>query len=263
MKLAISGKGGVGKTTLSAMLAGALAMEGHTVIALDADADSNLASALGVSADDPIKPLAEMKEMIEERTGAGQGYGGYFKLNPKVDDIPDTYARRLGNIRLLVMGGVRHGGDGCLCPAAAVLKALLVHLVLGRDEHIIMDMEAGIEHLGRATAASMDALIVVVDPGPWSTQTALRVQKLAGDIGIRKVFAVANRVGRDEDLAGIRERLGSIPLLGSLGVDDRLRAGVIGVGPGGALRPSDAMKAGMGSINAILADLKRRLANAK
>ena len=169
---------------------------GAGVIAIDADPDANLASALGVPADEEITPLAEMRELIEERTGAKEGYGAFFKLNPHVEDIPEQYSRRIGRIRLLVLGGIRKGGDGCLCPATALLKALLVHLVLGRDEHLVMDMEAGIEHLGRATAQSMDALLVVVDPTAWSTHTARRVQKLAADVGVRKVLAVGNRVNR-------------------------------------------------------------------
>ena len=258
MKLAISGKGGVGKTTLSAMLAGAWALGGRSVIAIDADPDANLASALGIPGEEPITPLAEMQSLIRDRTGSQSDYGGFFKLNPRVDDIPDTYARRIGPIRLLVLGGIRRGGDGCLCPATALLKALLIHVVLGREEALIMDMEAGIEHLGRATAQSMDALLVVVDATPWSVQTALRVQKLAGDIGVKRVFAVANRIARPGDLDKVRSQLGPIPLVGHLGVDDRLAAGVVRPAGDGGMEASQSLKDHLEAVEEILAEVKRR-----
>jgi len=258
VKLAISGKGGVGKTTVSALLAGALALTGRKVIALDADPDANLASALGVPLEEPITALAEMQDLIRERTGAREGYGSYFKLNPRVDDIPEAYARRIGNIRLLVLGGIRAGGDGCLCPATALLKALLVHLILGRDDALIMDMEAGIEHLGRATAQSMDALIVVVDPTPWSHQTAAVVRKLAGDIGLKNVFAVANRIDDPTRLEDIRRRLGEVPLIGHLPFDERLAEGIVAAEPGGEMRVFPALEDNLGALRAILSEVEKR-----
>jgi CO dehydrogenase maturation factor len=258
MKLAISGKGGVGKTTLSAMLAGTLALKGQGVVAIDADPDANLASALGVPADEPITPLAEMSELIKERTGSKSDYGGFFKLNPRVDDIPDTFSRRIGGIRLLVLGGIRRGGEGCLCPATALLKALLIHLVLGQNQDLVMDMEAGIEHLGRATAKSMDALIVVVDGGAWSTQTAHRVRKLAGDLGMKRVFAVANRMDQTCDLKRTAEQLGDIPLIGHLPTDPRLAEGVLRVTPDGRLEPREALAGNMQALEGILAEVKSR-----
>ena len=186
MKVAVSGKGGVGKTTLSAMLAAAMGLKGQTVIAIDADPDANLGAALGLPPDQCPVPLSEMRELIAERTHAKDAYGGYFKLNPKVDDIPGQYSRQIGPIHLLALGGVRRGGEGCICPATALIKALLTHLALRSEDALIMDMEAGIEHLGRATTQSMDVLLVVVDDGPWSVDTALRVRKLADDIGLRQ-----------------------------------------------------------------------------
>jgi len=258
VKVAISGKGGVGKTTLSALLAGAMALTGRRVIALDADPDANLAAALGLPLDEPITPLAEMRELIRQRTGAQDGYGGYFKLNPKVDDIPEAFARAIGNIRLLVLGGVRRGGDGCICPATALLKALLVHLVLGRRDALIMDMEAGIEHLGRATAQSMDALVVVVNPEPWSLQTAFRVRKLAGDLGMKKVFAVANRVSAPADAEAIARQLGDIPLIGQLPDDPRLVGPVVAPAQGGELQPTEGLTAHLAGVQAILAELEAR-----
>ena len=258
MKLAISGKGGVGKTTLSAMLAGTLALTDRKVVVVDADPDANLASALGVHPDEPVTPLADMHDLIRRRTGAGEGYGTYFKLNPRVDDIPEAYARRIGNIRLLVLGGIRAGGDGCLCPATALLKALLVHLILGRDDALIMDMEAGIEHLGRATAQSMDALIVVVDPSPWSHQTADLVRKLAADIGVRNVFAVANRTDDPARLEEIQRRLGEVPLIGHLPFDERLVEGIVAAGPDGGMRVLPALQDHLQALRGILAQVQER-----
>jgi len=259
MKVAVSGKGGVGKTTLSSMMAGVLAAQGKRGIALDADPDANFAAGLGVPPDDPVTPIAEMDEMIAERTGSKDNYGGYFKLNPKVDDIPEQYARRIGNIRLLVLGGVAHGGGGCICPVSALVKALLTHLVLGQNDAVVMDMEAGIEHLGRATAQSMDALIVVVNPGLWSLQTAQRVKKLAGEIGLANVFAVANRISGPEDLEMIRPHLGDVPLIGHLRYDDRLAAGIMEMVDGGTVRPTQAFQDQMAGVESILAELERRL----
>lgn len=259
MKLAISGKGGVGKTTLSAMLAGAWALKGRTVVALDADPDANLGSALGVPAEEEITPLAEMHEMIKERTGAQDGYGGYFRLNPRVDDIPQQYARHVGNIHLLVLGGVKTGGDGCICPATALVKALLTHLVLVRDDALIMDMEAGIEHLGRATAQSMDALLVVVTPGAWSQQTARRVRKLAGDIGMKNVFAVANRIQHDDQLDSIRAALGEVPLIGHLPVEERLAEGILRISDDGRAEALPALARNLDAVEAILEEAHRRI----
>lgn len=224
-KIAISGKGGVGKTTLAAMLAGYLGLSGRKVIAVDADPDSNLASALSVPPDKQLRPLSEMRGLIAERTGSKSGYGGYFKLNPDVSDIPEKYACQIGPIRLLVLGGVATGGAGCICPASALLKALLIHLLLRPGDVVILDMEAGIEHLGRATAGSVDALLVVVDASPWSAQTARRIRHLAGDIGVPNVFAVANRLGPSADVELIRRRLGDIPLIAQLPADEGIASG--------------------------------------
>ncbi len=260
MKIAISGKGGVGKTTLSASLAAALAMQDRVVIAIDADPDSNLASALGVGDAESITPLAEMHDMIAERTGTGDKFGGYFKLNPKVDDIPENYARRIGNIRLLVLGGVSKGGSGCVCPATTVLKALLLHLLVGRNDAIIMDMEAGIEHLGRATAQSMDALILVVNDSRWSINTALRAAGLAGDLGMTRLFAVANRVTESTDIDSIAEKLGDIPLIGQIPYDERLEQGVLepSSASNGGIQLSKALSDHLTAVEGILTEVRNR-----
>ena len=256
MKIAISGKGGVGKTTLSAMFAAALNFQGHGVIAVDADPDANLAAALGLPHDRQPTFLADMTDMITERTGAKDAYGGYFKLNPKVDDIPEQYATTIDRIRLLALGGVSHGGDGCICPAAALIKALLTHLILGRDDSLIMDMDAGIEHLGRATAQSVDALVVVVDEGPWSHQTALRIRELAGDIGVRPPLAVANRVRESTDVDAIRRSLDGIPLIGMLPYDERMLAGLMTTTDENKLLPTEALTEQLPAIGEMLAQLQ-------
>jgi len=257
VKVAISGKGGVGKTTLAAMLTAALAEQGRRVIAVDADPDCNLAAALGVPAAETITPLSDMDELIAERTGAKGGYGGYFKINPKVDDIPEAYARKIGpNIRLLTLGGVSIGGGGCICPASALLKALLIHLILTGRDALVMDMEAGIEHLGRATAQSMDAMIVVVNESPWSFQTAGRVRRLAADIGMRRLFVVANRTTESTDLDEIRRGLDHLELIGQIPFDARLTGGVMQHTDAGEARPSEAMTDYLPAVEGILAKLQ-------
>ena len=238
------------------MLASALAMKGGGVIAIDADPDANLAGALGISPDQEPTPIAELHELIAERTGSADNIGGFFKLNPRVDDIPDNYSRRVGGIRLLTIGGIAKGGGGCACPASALVKALLTHLIIGRDESVIMDMEAGIEHLGRATAQSMDALLIVVDGGNWSIRTALRVRQLGGQIGMTKIFAVANRIRTPDELERIRQGLQSVPLLGRLPYDDRFADAIIGVGEDGGLLPSEVLKDNLETIGEILSALE-------
>ena len=223
MKIAISGKGGVGKTTLAALLIKYYSDQGKKVLAVDADPDANLALALGIPDPQSIIPLCQMKELVAERTDSQPGkMGGFFKLNPKVDDIPEKYSRQLDGIKLIVMGGVKTGGSGCICPESVLLRTLVTHLVLLRDEVVVMDMEAGIEHLGRATARGVDKLIVVVEPGRRSVETALHVQKLAADLGLHKVALVANKVRQLQDLEFILEHLKGLPLLGFLPYDERI-----------------------------------------
>ncbi len=223
MKLAVSGKGGVGKTTFASLLARTLSDDNKKVLAIDADPDANLAAALGVKDADKIVPIADMKALIFERTGAQPGtIGGFFKLNPKVDDIPDTLSVRMDNIKLMRLGSVKKGGSGCLCPESALLKALVTHVVLGRDEVVIMDMEAGIEHLGRATAQAVDKLIVVVEPGRRSIETAFQIKKLASEIHLDHVAVVGNKIRGEKDEAFLREFLPGFEFLGFLPYDNEL-----------------------------------------
>lgn len=218
LKIAIGGKGGVGKTTVTSLLARCLAEETkNKVIAIDADPVANLAAALGISEDEPITPIAELRDLIAERTGAQPGtMGGFFTLNPKVDDIPERFSLERDGVRLLVMGTVQSGGSGCICPESTILKALMNHLVLYRDDIVIMDMEAGVEHLGRATSSSVDALIVVVNPGARSRVAADRIRKLGQDIGIKNILILGNRVKNDEDKQLIRESLADYEIIGFL-----------------------------------------------
>ncbi len=215
MKVAVTGKGGVGKTLLSALLATKFAQSGYSVIAIDADPDANLAATLGFPDPEAIIPISEMKDLIEERTGARKGEAApYFTLNPKVDDIPEKYAKRLGGIRLMRMGTVKGGGSGCYCPESAILKTLMAHLLVARDEAVILDMEAGIEHLTRGTAGAVDRLIVVVEPGRRSIETAVSIQRLAEQLGIKKLAAVGNKVRNESDKEFMRKALPNLEFLG-------------------------------------------------
>jgi CO dehydrogenase maturation factor len=223
-KIAISGKGGVGKTTLAALLTYVYAERGREVIAIDADPAGGLAEALGLPQElaARVTPVSEMDDLIYERTGAKPGtIGGFFSLNPRVDDIPDRFSVAYRGIRFLRLGTIETGGSGCICPESAMLKALVTHLLLYRDEMLILDMEAGVEHLGRATAQAVDAFLVVIEPGRRSLSTAVRVRELAGDIGIQRVYAVGNKVRSESDWAFIQAE-SPVPTLGYLSANPEL-----------------------------------------
>ncbi len=203
LKIAISGKGGVGKTTLSGTLARLLARKGYDVLAIDADPSMNLASALGIK--ERPRPLTEFKELIDERAG---GPAGVFKLNPRVDDIVEKFGvTGPDNVKLLVLGTVERGGSGCMCPASSFLKALLRHVILKINSVVILDMEAGVEHLGRGTTRGIDIMLIVVEPGARSIETAGRIVELARQIDIQKFGAVINKAGNDA--ADIEDKLKS------------------------------------------------------
>jgi len=233
MKIAVSGKGGVGKTTFASFLIRALALEGKKVLAIDADPDANLAQALGVRDSDQIVPISQMKDLIEERTEAKVGsMGALFKLNPKVDDLPEKLSVEINGVKVMVMGGVKKGGAGCICPESTLLKTLISHIVLARDEAVILDMEAGLEHLGRATAMSVDLLIVVVEPGRRSIETAHQIRKLAGDIGVKKLLFVGNKTRSDKDKSFLQQQMPDFQFLGFIPYKtDIIEADLDGVPP--------------------------------
>jgi CO dehydrogenase maturation factor len=225
MKIAIAGKGGVGKTTLAGVMARYLAEEGYKVLTIDADPDANLASALGFPLEllKGVTPLAEMTPLVEERTGAKKGtFSKVFKLNPKVDDIPDTYGVTHHGVKLLILGSIPQAEGGCFCPENVLLKGLLHHILVKRDEVVIIDMEAGLEHLSRGSTKHVDAFIVVVEPGQRSISTAQQIRRLAQDLGVQKVYGVGNKVTSPVDRALIEQGLSELSFLGHLSFNQKV-----------------------------------------
>ena len=218
MKVAVAGKGGVGKTTVAASLARCWRDLGYRVVAVDADPDANLAGTLGYRGP-AITPLVQLKSLIEERVGGGEGWGGFLRMNPRVDDIPGQFGVEVDGVRVLVMGTIERGKRGCACPENILLREVLNHLMLNGHERVVVDMEAGLEHLGRGTAEGVDAMLVVVEPGWASLQTAARVVSLAGDLGIRRTCAIANRIACAADLDFVRAHLAATEMLGVLPAD--------------------------------------------
>ena len=257
MKIAISGKGGVGKTTLAGVMARILADEGRKVLAIDADPDSNLASAIGLPKEALAKlsPIASMTSLIEERTGAKKGtYGPMFKLNPKVDDLPDEMGVSYKGVKLLLLGCIPQGGGGCFCAENVLLKNLVRHLLVQREEVLIIDMEAGLEHLGRGSTGYVDALIIVVEPGQRSIGTAKQVKKLGEDLKIKKIMVVGNKVSSDGDRRIIEENLSDFPILGHMSFNPMvLQADREGKSP---YDMDERIKA---EVGAILGELEKRI----
>lgn len=223
MKIAVSGKGGVGKTTFAAMLAKNLAQRGFKVLAVDADPDANLGQALGFPDYNKLVPVSEMKELIDERTDSqGGAMGTFFKLNPTVGDLPEKLSVEHEGVRLMVMGTVQKGGGGCICPASTMLKALMSHLVLLGKDVLILDMEAGLEHLGRGTARGVDFLVVVVEPGRRSVDTANHIRELAKDIGLTRILIVGNKVRGEADREYLQKSLAGFTFLGFIEYDTQI-----------------------------------------
>ena len=223
-KIAISGKGGVGKTTFASLLCYVLAASGQRVYAIDADPNPTLGQALGFPPEllREVTPIVALADLIEERTGARPGeYGGYFRLNPWVDDIPTRFSVEHRGVHLMQMGTVRGAGSGCVCPENTMVKALVTHLLLRERETVIMDMVAGLEHLGRGTAAAVDVMYIVTEPGARSLMVARDIARLAHDLHVPNVWAVANKVRGNGDLSFIREGLDGLDLAGWLSLDER------------------------------------------
>lgn len=254
VKLAISGKGGVGKTTLAAFVIREIARRGMKVLAIDADPDANLALALGMPHYASVVPIADMKELVEERTGVKmRSMGTFFKMNPHVSDLPEKLSMTEGNIKLMVMGGVKKGGGGCVCPESILLKSLVNHLVLKRDEAVVMDMEAGIEHLGRGTAGAVNHLIVVVEPGKRSVETALQINRLAQEIGLKNIAVVGNKVRNVSDKEYLKSSLPDFTFLGFIPYhQDFIDADMNGRQPFESVNNEEVLSEITGIVNSIL-----------
>ncbi len=230
MKLALAGKGGVGKTSIVALFARVLKDRGNKVLLIDADPDMNLATVLGIPHEKEIIPIVELKDLIAERTGVETGTPApFFKMNPKVDDIPDKYCVEWGGIKLIVIGAVKKGGSGCACPENAFLKNLLSYLVVNRDEWVILDMEAGIEHLGRGTAIGVDHMIAVVEPNKTSIETAYRIKKLSQDIGIKRVSIIGNKIQLQDEKKFLESELRDFQILGFIEYSDIIKKTSLGI----------------------------------
>jgi len=226
MKYAISGKGGAGKSTIAGILAHYFAADGKRVLAIDADPDANLASALGISKEQALSiiPISEQRELIKERTGSNpKEFGQLFKINPVVKDIPDKFCIDFRGIKLLVLGAVKKGGSGCACPENVLLRSLLSEIILYRDEVVIVDMEAGIEHLGRATAGNVDKMLIVVEPGQRSVDTANSIIKLGHEIGIREFAIIANKVQNADQESWIKRSFSNNLLIGIISYNEIIR----------------------------------------
>lgn len=226
MKLAITGKGGTGKSTIAGILVHYFRDDGYRVLAVDADPDANLASAIGIPAEiaSSVVPISEQSRLIKERTGASpKQFGQLFKMNPTVDDIPDKFCLKFKEIKLLVMGAVRKGGSGCACPENVLLRSLLSEIILNRDEVVIVDMEAGIEHLGRATARAVDKMLVVVEPGARSISTARAIIKLAKDIGVHFFGIIGNKIQDEKQKEWISQKFAKDRILGMISYHEIIR----------------------------------------
>ena len=226
MKIAISGKGGTGKTTMAALITHYFKNDGYRVLAIDSDPDANLASAIGIPPEEAssIVPISEQRELIKERTGAKpKQFGQLFKLNPTVSDIPEKYSTEFQGIRLLVMGAVRRGGSGCACPENVLLKNLLSNILLNHKDVIIVDMEAGIEHLGRGTSSSIDMMLLIVEPGSRSVNTAKTIVRLGQQIGIQSFYVIGNKIQSEKQASWIEEQFPELKVLGMISYSESLR----------------------------------------
>ncbi|MHC4691556.1 MAG: ATP-binding protein [Planctomycetota bacterium] len=216
-KIAIGGKGGVGKTTVCAVWAQLFAQDGFDVLAIDADPNTTLSFAFGIPGDKKPEPLINMKQLIAERTGTDKdALGAYFKLNPKVSDLPQKHWIEANGVKLLSLGAITQAGGGCACPEGSFLKALLTHTILQRQEMVLVDLAAGVEFMGRASVQGVNAFVVIVEPGGRSIETANNVAKMARELGIKNVAAIANKITETTQTDLIQSQLKDVSLLGSV-----------------------------------------------
>jgi len=241
IKLAVTGKGGVGKTTISALMARALHNAGRVVLAIDADPNTTLLACMGHPQPVSVPPIVELKGLIAERTGVEPGTsGGFFKINPRVEDIPEKYAVEVDGIKVLVAGAIKHGGAGCYCPENAFVRALVSHLLLDKKNALVLDMEAGIEHLSRGTVEDVDRLLIVVEPSRASIETAQRINKLAQELGLHHISVIGNKIKSDAEKDFLREALSEIEFAGFVPYDEKLQqAELAGRPAAGASRAVD------------------------
>lgn len=238
MKLAISGKGGVGKTTVSSTLAKLFAASHKKVFAVDADPDACLAAAVGIPEEEikNLKPLVDLKELVEKKSGGG---GAFFSINPDVDDILEEYSIKLDNIWFLRMGGIKQGGSACYCRENSFLNALVSGLLWDKESAVILDMGAGIEHLTRGTARSVDVMLVVVEPSKNSVNTANLVKQMANELGIQKVRIIGNKIRNQKEQEFIEKSFDKDEILGFIPFDEEIWESSMESGPaanlGGAL----------------------------
>ena len=211
MKIAISGKGGVGKTTIMALLAQELKKNGNDVLVIDADPSPHMAETLGVKKPEEIRPIADMTKLLVERSGKTEG-SPMYNMNPEVNDLLVDFMLEHDGMKLMILGAIQTGDKGCACPESNVLRRMLTKLLLSEDQVVLLDMEAGVEHLGRGTIAGIDHLLIVVIPSKSSIRTALKVKKLAEDVKIPEISFVGNLVTDEEDKIFLEEGLGTPPI---------------------------------------------------
>lgn len=210
MKIAFCGKGGVGKSTIAALLCKALLDTGYEVLAIDADPSPHLGRLLGFSETEGLTPLSEMRELLAERA---QKQGPYYTLNPRIEDLPERFMLTRDGLRLMVLGAIREAGGGCACPEQTVLRRLLSFLILQAREAVVVDMEAGVEHFGRSTVVPMDFILVVTQPYRGSLETTRQILRLARDLNLERVVVVGNAVRGPEDERYLASFLGVEPVL--------------------------------------------------
>jgi len=222
MKIAFTGKGGVGKTTVAGLLIRSLAKDNRRVLAVDCDPDANLAGALGFPNAEEIVPISKMKDLMHQRMEIKNGAPILYKMNPRIDDIPEKFKSKRGSVELITIGTVEKGGSGCICPESVFIKNLLSEIVLGESENIVMDMDPGIEHIGRQTAKSVDNFVVIIEPSTKSVQTANKIKKLSSDIGVKEVFIIGNKIRSKKDAAFIKASFEKDAILGMIPLSDEI-----------------------------------------